>query len=122
MARLIDRALRSGACWIAAPAGYGKTTATADYLANAAAPHVWFRVDEGDQDIAKFFGYLAQSLPSAEAVSKMPVFGVEYADDVARLRPPVLSGLLCRVEAGRRFSSSTTFTPPTRRTSAAFSR
>jgi LuxR family maltose regulon positive regulatory protein len=84
----IGRALRSGVCWIAAPAGYGKTTAMIDYLARAKAPHVWFRVDEGDQDIAQFFGYLAQSLPSANAALKMPIFGVEYVEqprDFARL-------------------------------------
>jgi DNA-binding SARP family transcriptional activator len=99
--KAIERALRSGACWIAAPAGYGKTTAMVDYLAKAAAPHVWLRVDEGDRDIARFFGYLAQSLPAAEAAG-MPVFGVEYADEprkfarlffrayFARLKPSTL--------------------------------
>ena len=51
-----------------------------DYLARTEAPHVWFRVDEGDRDIARFFSYMAQSLPSTEAASGMPVFGVEYAD------------------------------------------
>src|SRR5215470_15396342 len=40
----IDRALRTGACWIAAPAGYGKTTALADYLDQKAATHIWYRV------------------------------------------------------------------------------
>lgn len=79
--RSIDKALRSGACWIAAPAGYGKTTAMVDYLTATGQPHVWFRVDEGDQDIARFFVYLAQSLPTDESAPKMPVFGVEYADD-----------------------------------------
>jgi LuxR family maltose regulon positive regulatory protein len=29
---VIDHALRSGICWIAAPAGYGKTTSILDYL------------------------------------------------------------------------------------------
>jgi LuxR family transcriptional regulator, maltose regulon positive regulatory protein len=81
VAASIGRALRSGAGWIAAPAGYGKTTAMVDYLGSADHPHIWFRVDEGDQDIAQFFGYLAQSLGSAEATSKMPVFGPEYADE-----------------------------------------
>jgi len=76
----IDRSLRSGMCWLAAPAGYGKTTALVDYLRSTAAPHVWFRIDEGDQDIARFFHYLARSLPSAEAAASMPVFGVEYAE------------------------------------------
>ncbi|WP_152601012.1 hypothetical protein [Rhizobium sp. YS-1r] len=84
---LIDRVLGIGACWIAAPAGYGKTTVMADYLSGARASHVWFRADEGDRDIARFFDYLAQSLPSSTGLS-MPVFGVEYAEnprDFARI-------------------------------------
>jgi LuxR family maltose regulon positive regulatory protein len=75
----IDRALRSGMCWLAAPAGYGKTTALVDYVRSTGAKHVWFRVDEGDQDIARFFEYLALSLGSAEAAA-LPVFGAEYAE------------------------------------------
>ncbi|HET6160248.1 MAG TPA: BTAD domain-containing putative transcriptional regulator [Dongiaceae bacterium] len=77
---LIDDALRAGVCWLAAPAGYGKTTALVDYLHNVGAPYVWFRVDEGDQDIARFYHYLARSLRSAKAVDRMPVFSAEYAD------------------------------------------
>ncbi|MEI8699202.1 hypothetical protein [Mesorhizobium sp. ISC15] len=75
----IDRKSRSSVCWVAAPAGYGKTTAVIDYLESVEAPHVWFRVDEGDQDIARFFQYLTQSL-APPAVGDMPVFGVEYAE------------------------------------------
>ncbi|RWN62554.1 hypothetical protein [Mesorhizobium sp.] len=94
----IGQKSRSSVCWVAAPAGYGKTTAVIDYLESVAAPHVWFRIDEGDQDIARFFQYLAQSLASP-AVGDMPVFGVEYAEQpkefarrffrayFARLRP-----------------------------------
>lgn len=77
---LIEEALRSGRCWLAAPAGYGKTTALVDYLQANPSPHVWFRVDEGDQDIAQFFHYLAHSLGSPEATAGMPVFGSEYAE------------------------------------------
>ncbi|QCI67957.1 BTAD domain-containing putative transcriptional regulator [Phreatobacter stygius] len=98
----IDRALRDGACWIAAPAGYGKTTAMIDYLASVRAPHVWFRADQGDRDLARFFSYLAQSLPTPAASLAMPIFGVEYAEHprdfarvffrqyFARLRPGTL--------------------------------
>lgn len=75
----IDRVSRSSVCWVAAPAGYGKTTAVIDYLESVEAPHIWYRVDEGDQDIARFFQYLAQSLDSVSA-GDMPVFGVEYAE------------------------------------------
>lgn len=73
----IDRATRSGVCWVAAPAGYGKTTAIVDYLASIDAQHLWYRVDEGDRDIARFFQYLTQS---PTAAGEMPVFGVEYAE------------------------------------------
>jgi DNA-binding SARP family transcriptional activator len=76
----IERALRKGACWVAAPAGYGKTVALIDYLQKTSAPHIWYRVDEGDQDIASFFHYMMLSLPAAQAARGLPVFGPEYAD------------------------------------------
>jgi len=77
---LIDDALRAGVCWLAAPAGYGKTTAVVDYLHGTKAPYVWYRVDEGDQDIARFYHYLARTLRSAKMAEAMPVFGSEYAE------------------------------------------
>lgn len=75
----LAQALRSGMCWVAAPAGYGKTTAVADYVQGAGSPVVWYRIDEGDRDIAGFFHYLAASLPETSS-SRLPVFGQEYAD------------------------------------------
>lgn len=75
----VARALRDGACWLAAPAGYGKTTALAGYLREGGLTHIWYRVDEDDQDIAGFFHYLAQTLPTSVA-RHIPVFGPEYAD------------------------------------------
>ena len=77
--KLIDRSLKTGRSWLAAPAGYGKTTAIVDYLNSTRAPSIWFRVDEGDQDIGRFFHYLAQSLPERQA-ARLPVFGPEYAE------------------------------------------
>lgn len=77
---LIDDALRAGICWLAAPAGYGKTTAVVDYLHSTKTPYVWYRVDEGDQDIARFYHYLARTLPSEKTAETMPVFGSEYAE------------------------------------------
>lgn len=76
----IEQSLRSGICWLAAPAGYGKTTALVDYLRGTTTRHVWFRVDDGDQDIARFFQYLALSLDSVEAAANLPIFGAEYAE------------------------------------------
>ncbi|MCV3205202.1 hypothetical protein OHD62_08475 [Mesorhizobium sp. YC-39] len=93
----IDRRSRSSVCWIAAPAGYGKTTAVIDYLESVEAPHVWFRVDEGDQDIARFFQYLAQSLNSA---TDMPVFGVEYAEQPKEFARRFFRAYFARLKPG----------------------
>jgi LuxR family maltose regulon positive regulatory protein len=79
----MERALRGGICWIAAPAGCGKTSAVLDYVRKKRASMVWYRVDEGDQDIASFFLYLATTVASARRAPPMPVFGPEYADQPA---------------------------------------
>jgi LuxR family transcriptional regulator, maltose regulon positive regulatory protein len=71
-------ALQEGSVWLAAPAGYGKSTALLDYLRHADAPCHWYRIDEGDQDIASFFFDLARSLPGP-ADPPLPLFGAEYA-------------------------------------------
>lgn len=93
----IDRMSRSTICWVAAPAGYGKTTAVIDYLESTEAPHVWIRIDEGDQDIARFFQYLAQSLVSA---GDMPVFGVEYAEQPKEFARRFFRAYFARLEPG----------------------
>jgi LuxR family maltose regulon positive regulatory protein len=38
--KAIDHALRNGVCWIAAPAGYGKTTAMLDFLQKKPTVHL----------------------------------------------------------------------------------
>lgn len=73
----IEHATDGGVAWLAAPAGYGKTTAVVDYLQQSGAPHIWLRIDEGDQDVARLFHYLAMSRDAGPA---MPVFGAEYAE------------------------------------------
>ena len=80
--KAVDHALRNGICWLAAPAGYGKTTAMLDYLQKKPTTHLWYRVDEGDQDVASFFHHIGNLLPE-RAASELPVFGPEYADQPA---------------------------------------
>lgn len=79
VAALIEQALHTGRCWLAAPGGYGKTTAVVDYLDASGRPFIWLRVDDGDEDIAQFFHYLALSLEPAQGES-LPVFTQEYAE------------------------------------------
>ncbi len=82
----VDRALRGGICWIAAPAGYGKTSAVLDYLRRKRTRVIWYRIDEGDQDIASFFHYLSMVVGASRLKTRappLPVFGPEYADQAA---------------------------------------
>lgn len=96
----IDRGLRGGGgCWLAAPAGYGKTTAAVDYLQDRRQPHLWYRVDDGDQDIAAFFHFLGQALPAGLA-RRLPVFGPEYADQPEAFARRFLRALFARLRPG----------------------
>lgn len=96
----IDRALRAGACWVAAPAGYGKTIAITDYLKKTATPYVWYRVDEGDQDVAGFFHYMALSLRAARGRGAVPAFGPEYADQLLPFARRFFRAYLSKVRPG----------------------
>jgi len=66
--------------WISAPAGSGKTTLVASYLLQRKIPSIWYRVDEGDADIATFFYYMG--LAGQKAVphhpKSLPLFTPEY--------------------------------------------
>ena len=53
-----------------------------DFLQKKPAAHLWYRVDEGDQDVASFFHHIGNLLPP-RAASELPVFGPEYADQPA---------------------------------------
>lgn len=78
VAERIAQSLNASSCWLSAPAGYGKTTAVVDYLSRHAGRVVWYRIDEGDQDVASFFHYL--SLALGDPAAPLPLFGPEYAE------------------------------------------
>jgi DNA-binding SARP family transcriptional activator/transposase len=96
----IDRALRSGACWIAAPAGYGKTVAMTDYLQKTATPSVWYRIDEGDQDVASFFHYMALSVQGIRTGGALLSFGAEYADQLTQFARRFFRTYLAKLRHG----------------------
>lgn len=81
--RLFD-VLREGqsgaAIWISGPGGSGKTTLVASFLESEALPHVWFRVDEGDSDLATFFYHLGLAARSAglRRQGPLPLLTAEY--------------------------------------------
>ena len=96
----IHRALRSGACWVAAPGGYGKTIAVRDYLQKTGAPHIWYRVDEGDQDVASFFHYMALSVRGLRPRTVLPAFGPEYADQLLPFARRFFRAYLAKLRPG----------------------
>ncbi len=50
---------------ITAPAGYGKTTAVAGFLASSGTSHAWFSVDPEDNDPVRFWQYLIAAVAGA---------------------------------------------------------
>ncbi|MEZ4601238.1 MAG: hypothetical protein R2940_15720 [Syntrophotaleaceae bacterium] len=66
--------------WISAPAGSGKTTLASSYLSERNLESIWYRVDEGDGDIATFFYYMGLALKKTKgnADATLPLFTPEY--------------------------------------------
>jgi ATP-dependent transcriptional regulator len=48
--------------YISAPAGYGKTTAVAEYLSRKRIKYAWFSIDQEDNDPVRFWRYFLYSL------------------------------------------------------------
>lgn len=74
---LLDAA-HGHAVWIAAPAGYGKTTLAAGYVGGQSRSAVWYRADAGDGDPAGLFHYLSRAAQRRRGAA-LPRFGSEYA-------------------------------------------
>jgi len=60
--RRLDLAVPSGPAWVFAPAGAGKSTLVASWLASRRRECVWYRLDEGDGEPGSFFNDLSASL------------------------------------------------------------
>jgi LuxR family maltose regulon positive regulatory protein len=98
--RLLDHARGRSVIWISAPAGFGKTTLVASYLAARKIPGLWYQIDAGDSDPATFFSYLGlaakrvaprvrRPLPllTPEYLPGLPIFTRRYFEDLyGRLR------------------------------------
>jgi LuxR family maltose regulon positive regulatory protein len=66
----LDRGLAGSLTLIAAPAGFGKTTLVADWLARTALPSAWLALDANDDSPGVFWRYLVAALRQID-----PAFG-----------------------------------------------
>ncbi len=77
---LIDRNRKNPVSWIAAPAGFGKTTFISEYIHQNKMDHLWYQVDEGDADAASFFYFMGLAVKKAfpRVRKTLPLFSAEY--------------------------------------------
>ncbi len=82
--KILDENTSVAATWITAPAGSGKTSLVASYLASRKANFIWYQCDSGDRDLASFFYYLGlatkKGIPAGS--SQLPLLTHEYQHDI----------------------------------------
>lgn len=76
---------------VCAPAGYGKTGLLSEWARNAPAKAIWISLDEGDNDIARFFRYLVASVQSiSPGGGQTPASLVGIVNDLAMLQQSLI--------------------------------
>lgn len=60
--RMLDAGMQGRLTLVCAPAGYGKTTLLAQWIAASGAPVAWLSLDEGDNDASRFLACLAAAV------------------------------------------------------------
>ena len=61
---------------VSAPAGFGKTTAVAQWAARCEQPVAWLSLDEGDNDPVRFLTYFIAALQTTEPNIGRRIMGV----------------------------------------------
>ncbi len=82
--KILDENTSVPATWITAPAGSGKTSLVASYLASRKANSIWYQCDSGDRDLASFFYYLGLAAKSVIPSGSFPppLLTLEYQHDI----------------------------------------
>ncbi|MFO0793501.1 MAG: hypothetical protein U0586_05495, partial [Candidatus Brocadiaceae bacterium] len=83
--QIIDANRTRPIIWLSSPAGAGKTTLVASYLAASNLPSLWYQMDEGDSDPATFFYYLRLAVKQLypKKYKSLPLFTPEYFQSVS---------------------------------------
>jgi ATP/maltotriose-dependent transcriptional regulator MalT len=104
----IAEGLRGPLTLITAPAGFGKTTLVASYIASCGIPVAWLSLDKDDNQIRRFLTYLVATLQMAalsmrdkedvrgfiEGFSGTNRYILDYlVEEVLTTRPPGYEGL-----------------------------
>lgn len=90
--RLIGRlneGLQSKLTLISAPAGFGKSTLAAEWVAGGGRPAAWLSLDEGESDVTRFLLYLIAALQTIDAK-----IGEDLAAALRSPQPPTTGSAL----------------------------
>jgi len=83
---LLDRGCTRPMIWINGPPGCGKTTLVSSYIDSRKIQGLWYRIDESDSDIARFFNYMAIAAQkiTRKKSSVLPVYNQTYSRDITK--------------------------------------
>jgi LuxR family maltose regulon positive regulatory protein len=90
--RLIERlneGLQSKLTLISAPAGFGKSTLAAEWVAGGDRPAAWLSLDEGESDVTRFILYLIAALQTIDAK-----IGKDVSAALQSPQPPTTASVL----------------------------
>jgi LuxR family transcriptional regulator, maltose regulon positive regulatory protein len=97
---LLDSCREYPVTWISAPAGSGKTSLVASYLADRKLNNLWYQVDVRDNDQATFFYYMGLAAAKAAPRTKrsLPYLTPEYALGIPIFTLRYFEDLYCRLK------------------------
>lgn len=100
--RKFDRARKRPVVWISAPAGSGKTTLVGSYLSARDVPCIWYRVDQGDHDVASFFYHMGLAAQRAAPGKRkaLPCLTPEHLPGLSTFTQRYFENLFGRLQPG----------------------